>query len=55
MCDTMDPRMFTNEEYRKAMERCLDCEDRFECEPFLTMKEGGQVIRHCPKGKPSVI
>jgi len=47
--------MFTDGEYRKAMERCLDCEERLDCEMFLTMKNGGQVLHHCPKGKANVI
>ena len=51
----MDTRMFTDEEYRKAMERCLGCEEMLECELFLTMKEGGQVIKYCPRGVLNII
>ena len=51
----MDPRMYIDEEYRKAMQRCLECEERLECELFLQMKEGGQIIIHCPRGKANVV
>ena len=46
----VDPRFFIDENYRHAMERCLECEDREECELFLQMKEGGQIVVHCPRG-----
>ncbi|MCK4758139.1 MAG: hypothetical protein KAS67_06795 [Thermoplasmata archaeon] len=51
----MDQRLYSDSEYRKAMERCLDCPVMIECEMFVTMKNGGQVIQICPKGRPNVI
>ena len=47
--------MYTDEDYRKAMERCLECDERLECELFIGMNEGGQVVKYCPKGKANVI
>ena len=51
----MDHRMYTDEEYRKAMERCIECEERMECELFLGMNNGGQAVKFCPKGKANVL
>ncbi len=51
----MDTRIYVNEDYRKAVERCLECSERESCELFLQMKDGGQIIEHCPKGKANVI
>jgi hypothetical protein len=51
----MDQRMYTDKEYQRAMERCLKCEEAEECELFLQMQKGGQIVRHCPKGKANVI
>ncbi len=42
----VDQRLFVNEDFRKAVERCVECPDREECEPFQTMMNGGPVIRH---------
>jgi hypothetical protein len=50
-----DLRLVTDEEYRKAVERCVECPDSEECEPFQYMLKGGPVVRHCPKGRPNVI
>ena len=51
----VDHRLFMNEEFRKAAERCVECPDREECEPFQAMMKGGLVVKHCPKGRPNVI
>lgn len=50
-----DSRIYVDENYRKAMERCVECPDKEECELFLQMKEGGQIISHCPRGRANVI
>ena len=55
MAMTTDTRMYTDEEYRRATARCLQCPEMGECELFLQMQEGGQVIKHCPKGRANVI
>lgn len=47
--------MYTDEDYRKAMERCLECQERLECKLFIGMKKGGQAVKFCPKGKANVL
>jgi hypothetical protein len=51
----MDPRVYVDEDYRRAVERCLECSEREECELFLQMKQGGQTIVICPRGKANVV
>jgi hypothetical protein len=51
----VDPRLFTDEDYRKAVERCVECPYCEDCEPFQYMLKGGPVIRHCPRGRANVI
>jgi hypothetical protein len=51
----MDTRIYTDEEYQKALERCIECPERADCELFLQMKGGGQVIKHCPQGRANVV
>ena len=47
--------MYTDDEYRKAMERCLECDERLECEMFIDMNNGGLAVKFCPKGKANVL
>ena len=51
----VDPRIYVDDEYRRAVERCLECPEKEDCELFHQMKHGGQVIVNCPKGRANVI
>ena len=51
----MDPRMFTDKEFRKAAERCADCPDKEKCDVFKNMMSGGLIVQKCPFGRANVI
>jgi|GEM_PF-6562773 len=51
----VDPRVYIDDEYRRAVERCLECDEREECELFLHMQQGGYLVTNCPKGRANVI
>jgi hypothetical protein len=51
----VDPRIYVDDEYRRAVERCLECAEKEECELFLQMKQGGQIIVICPRGRANVV
>jgi len=51
----MDQRIYSDEGFRKAVERCAECPVMKECDVFKVMMNGGQAVVNCPRGRPNVI